>query len=78
MNGSEVVTDDQRVLVTRVGGGRLRNLKLTIAGRAIVAIEQNSSQPSRCRQLAKKRHQVVQFQDLATKISRRRSGRRGI
>ena len=36
-------------------------------GRATVAIEQNRTKPSRWGQLAKQGHQVVQFQDLATK-----------
>ena len=36
-------------------------------GRAIAAIEQNRTKQSRWGQLAKKGHQVVQFQDLATK-----------
>jgi hypothetical protein len=67
MNGSEVILDDQRILVTRVGSGRLRSVKFMMDGRAIVAIEQNRSKPSRWGQLAKKGHQVVQFQDLATK-----------
>jgi hypothetical protein len=36
-------------------------------GRAIIAIEQNRNKPSRWAQLATKGHQVVQFQDLASK-----------
>ena len=35
--------------------------------RATIAIEQNRTKPSRWGQLAKKGHQVVQFQDLITK-----------
>lgn len=67
MNGPKVVVDDQQILVTRVGSGRLHCVKFMMAGRAIVAIEQNRSKPSRWGQLAKKGHQVVQFQDLVTK-----------
>jgi len=67
MNGSEVVIDDQRILVTRVGSGRLRSVKFMMAERPIVAIEQNRNKPSRWGQLAKRGRQVVQFQDLATK-----------
>ncbi|HSS96480.1 MAG TPA: hypothetical protein VLK33_05605 [Terriglobales bacterium] len=67
MNNCEVVVDDQRILVTRVGSGRLRCVKFMMADRAMSAIEQNRSKPSRWGQLAKKGHQVVQFQDLATK-----------
>jgi len=67
LNGPEVTIGDQRILVTRVGRGRLRSAKFFLNGRAMVAIEQNSAKPSRWGQLAKNGHQVVQFQDLATK-----------
>jgi uncharacterized protein (DUF2345 family) len=67
MNGSQIIVDDQRILVTRVGSGRLRSAKFMMNGRAIVAIEQNRTKPSRWGQLAKNGRQIVQFQDLATK-----------
>src|SRR5690242_7413885 len=67
MNGSEVILDDQRILMTRVGRGRLRSVRFMMNGRTTIAIEQNRSKPSRWGLLAKKGHQVVQFQDLATK-----------
>jgi hypothetical protein len=67
MNGSEVILDDQRLRVTRVGSGRLRTVRFILNGREIQAIEQNRNKPSRWGQLARKRHQVVQFQDLVTK-----------
>ena len=67
MNGSEVILDDQRLSVARVGSGRLRSVRFMMNGRAIVAIEQNRNKPSHWGKLAQKGHQVVQFQDLATK-----------
>jgi hypothetical protein len=67
MNGSEVTIDGQRVLIARIGSGRLRSAKFMMNGRALIAIEQNRTKPSRWGQLAKKGHQVVQFQDVATK-----------
>ena len=66
MNGSEITLDDQVQPVTRVGGGRLRSAHFLINDRTIIAIEQNRTKPSRWGQLAKKGHQVVQFQDLIT------------
>jgi hypothetical protein len=67
MNGTEVNLDDQVLPIIRIGGSRLRSVRFTMNGRTIVAIEQNRSKPSRWGQLAKKGHQVVQFQDLVTK-----------
>ena len=67
MKGSEVIVDDQHMLISRVGSGRLRSVRFMMNGRAIIAIEQNRNKPSRWAQLATKGHQVVQFQDLASK-----------
>lgn len=67
MNGPEVVIGDQRVKVSKVGSGRLRRAQLLLNGRLITAIEQNRDKPSRWGQLARKGHQVVQFQDVLTK-----------
>lgn len=72
MNGPEVVIleaneEEQKLRVTRVGGGRLRTVRVRIQGREIQAIEQNRTKPSRWGQLARKGHQVVQFQDVVTK-----------
>lgn len=67
MNGEEVVIGEERIPVTRIGTGRLRSARFNLNGRQIVAIEQNPSKPSRWGQLARKGHQVVQFQDLATR-----------
>ena len=72
MNGPEVVIKgvngaEQRLRVTRVGSGRFRTVRVRINGRDIQAIEQNRRKPSRWGELARKGHQVVQFQDVVTK-----------
>ena len=72
MNGPEVVIRDadgqeQKVRVTRVGGGRWRTVRARINGREIQAIEQNRTKPSRWGELARQGHQVVQFQDVITR-----------
>jgi hypothetical protein len=72
MNGPEVVIGggsdpEQKLRVTRVGGGRLRTVRARINGREVQAIEQNREKPSRWGQLARKGHQVVQFQDVVTR-----------
>lgn len=72
MNGREVVIkeaneEEQELRVTRVGGERLRTVRVRIQGREIQAIEQNRKKPSRWGELARKGHQVVQFQDVVTK-----------
>jgi hypothetical protein len=68
MNGKEVLFEDQRLKVERVGSGRLRTVRVTINGRALQAIEQNREKPSHWGKLARKGHQVVQFQDVVTKM----------
>jgi len=72
MNGPEVMIRDsndteQKVRVKRVGSGRLRTVRVRINGREVQAIEQNREKPSRWGQLARKGHQVVQFQDVITR-----------
>ena len=67
INGDEVSLEDRKVRVTKVGGGRLRTVRILLNGREIQAIEQNRDKPSRWGKLARKGHQVVQFQDLKTK-----------
>jgi hypothetical protein len=67
MNGKEVLFEDQKLKVKRVGNGRLRTVRVMINGRAVQAIEQNRDKPSHWGKLARKGHQVVQFQDVATK-----------
>jgi hypothetical protein len=66
MNGDEVVLDDQKLRVKRVGSGRLRNVQFKLNGRMFEAIEQNRMKPSRWGQLAREKHQVVQFRDVET------------
>ena len=72
MNGPEVLIKagnepEQRLRVTRVGSGRLRTVRVRINGRELQAIEQNRTKPSRWGELARKGHQVVQFQDVVTR-----------
>jgi hypothetical protein len=66
MNGEEVALDDQKLRVKRVGSGRLRMVQFKLNGRMLEAIEQNRLKPSRWGQLARERHQVVQFRDVET------------
>ena len=67
MTGDEVVVDDgQKLRVKRVGSGRLRMVEFRLNGRVFEAIEQNREKPSRWGKLAREKHQVVQFRDLAT------------
>ena len=68
MNGEEVVLgeDGQKLRVKRVGSGRLRMVQFKLNGRMFEAIEQNRMKPSRWGQLAREKHQVVQFRDVAT------------
>jgi hypothetical protein len=67
MNGDEVLLDDQKLQVKRVGGDRLRIVQFKLNGREFEAIEQNRKKPSRWGQLAREKHQVVQFRDVETK-----------
>jgi hypothetical protein len=72
MNGPEVVVAgvdevEQKVRVKKVGSGSLRTVRVRINGRDVQAIEQNRKKPSRWGELARKGHQVVQFQDVMTK-----------
>jgi hypothetical protein len=68
MNGEEVALqeDDQKLRVKRVGRGRLRMVQFRLNGRQFEAIEQNREKPSRWGQLAREKHQVVQFRDVLT------------
>jgi len=66
MNGEEVALDEQKLRVKRVGSGRLRMVQFKLNGRILEAIEQNRMKPSRWGQLARERHQVVQFRDVET------------
>jgi hypothetical protein len=66
MNGEDVVLEDQRLRVKRVGSGRLRMVQFKLNERVFEAIEQNRMKPSRWGQLAREKHQVVQFRDVLT------------
>jgi hypothetical protein len=68
MNGEEVKLqeEDQKLPVRRVGSGHLRMVQFRLNGRWFEAIEQNRRKPSRWGQLARERHQVVQFRDVLT------------
>ncbi len=66
MHGEEVVVEDQKIKVRRVGSGRLRMVQFRMKGRVIDAIEQNRDKPSRWGKLAREKHQVVQFRDVET------------
>jgi len=68
MNGEEVALDEegQKLRVKRVGSGRLRMVQFKLNGRMFEAIEQNPMKPSHWGQLAREKHQVVQFRDVAT------------
>ena len=68
MNGEAVVLDDGQTLrIKRVGSGRLRMVEFRLNGRVFEAIEQNPDKPSRWGKLAREKHQVVQFRDVATR-----------
>ncbi len=64
MNGEEILLEDQKIRVRRVGSGRLRMVEFRLNGRVLEAIEQNPEKPSRWRKLAREKHQVVQFRDV--------------
>jgi len=68
MNGEKVELEEggQKLKVKRVGSGRLRMVQFRLNGRCFEAIEQNRLKPSRWGQLAREKHQVVQFRDVAT------------
>jgi hypothetical protein len=68
MNGDVVALDEdgQKLQVKRVGSGRLRMVQFKLNRRMFEAIEQNRMKPSRWGQLAREKHQVVQFRDVAT------------
>lgn len=66
MNGDEVEIDGAKIRAKRVGSGRLRMVQFQANGRTLEAIEQNPEKPSRWGQLAREKHQVVQFRDVET------------
>jgi len=64
MNAEEVLLDDQKIQVERVGRSRLRMVQFRLYRRVFEAIEQNPEKPSRWGKLAREKHQVVQFRDV--------------
>ena len=64
MNTDHVLLDGQNLPVQRVGRGRLRMVTFRLNGRNFEAIEQNPEKPSRWGNLAREKHQVVQFRDV--------------
>ncbi|MGH9528487.1 MAG: hypothetical protein ACRD2S_01045 [Terriglobales bacterium] len=66
MNGDSIVLGDQKLRINRVGSGRWRMVQFELNGRKFEAIEQNRNKPSRWGQLAREKHQVVQFRDVET------------
>jgi hypothetical protein len=66
MNGEEVIVENQKIRVRRVGSGRLRMVQFKMNGRVFEAIQQNREKPSRWGKLAREKHQVVQFRDVET------------
>jgi hypothetical protein len=69
MSADEVVTRDEKIgdqkfRVQRVGRARLKMVQFQLNGRTFEAIEQNPEKPSRWGQLAREKHQVVQFRDV--------------
>jgi hypothetical protein len=64
MSGEQVAIGDEKIRVQRVGRGRFRMIQFKLNGRTLEAIEQNPDKPSRWGQLARQKHQVVQFRDL--------------
>jgi hypothetical protein len=67
LNGEEPTLENQRLRVKRVGGDRLRMVQFKMNGRDFEAIEQNPKKSSRWGQLARAKHQVVQFRDPLTR-----------
>ena len=66
MNGDAVTLEDKKLRIKRVGSGRLRTVQFDLNGRRFEAIEQNRNKPTRWGQLAREKHQVVQFRDVET------------
>ena len=66
MNEDVVALEDQKLRVKRAGSGRLRMVQFKLNGQMFEGIEQNREKPSRWGKLAREKHQVVQFRDVAT------------
>ncbi len=66
MGAEEVILDEQIARVKRIGRARLRMVEFRANGQLLEAIEQNPEKPSHWGQLAREKHQVVQFMDPET------------
>ena len=66
MSDSTVDVNGKSTPVLRTSKHRPRTLAFSVDGREYQAIEQNAEKPSRWGQLARERHQVVQFKDWGT------------
>ena len=66
MTQTEVVVEGKKFRVSRTGHNRLRTVRFSSGGKEYQAIEQNPEKPSRWGKLARERHRVVQFRDLAS------------
>lgn len=66
MSGTSIELNGKKLPVRRTSSHRLRVVGFEIDGQEYEAIEQNPEKPSRWGQLARDRHQVVQFKDAAT------------
>ncbi|MFY9741135.1 MAG: hypothetical protein WAK21_03980 [Candidatus Sulfotelmatobacter sp.] len=66
MAGDYVTLGEQKIRVKRIGSGRLRMVQFRLNGRMLEAIEQNPEKPSCWGELAREKHQVVQFMDAET------------
>jgi hypothetical protein len=66
MKGAEVIVENKKFPVKRVGRSHFRMVEFTLNGRSLEAIEQNPEKPSRWGQLARQKHEVVQFRDVET------------
>jgi hypothetical protein len=66
MGGESITLGERKIPVKRIGSGRLRMVQFRLSGRTIEAIEQNPEKSSRWAELARQKHQVVQFLDVET------------
>jgi hypothetical protein len=66
MSRDAITIGEQKLRVRRIGSGRLRMVQFRLNDRMIEAIEQNPEKSSRWAELARNKHQVVQFLDVET------------
>ena len=63
MTSASVRVEGKSIPVRRTSRQRLKTMAFIVAGHEYQAIDQNPEKPSRCGQLARSGHQVVQFKD---------------